>query len=157
MSMDARLAALWYGTEAERTLEPAVAALGVVYRMNAPLYRLGGGLSFFPDFILPTLGIVIEVDGKEHNQPAKKKADRERTTLMARVHGWRVFRCTNEEALTDPVGTVNGIMEAAGAELRVDPARLSNGVHGMIRIPVLEKYVPPRRARSRKTKRKRKC
>jgi len=98
-------------TEAERSLEPAVASLGVPYRVQNPLWALG----LFPDFSLLSQKLIIEVDDPSHAR--KRKADAERTAKLNRA-GWRVFRCSNDEALTDPYGTVDRLMKAAGLELR---------------------------------------
>lgn len=99
-----RLVQLLKGTPAELALEPAVAALGYPYRFQLPLWIYEGGLRYFPDFVIPDLSLVIEVDDRSHDH--KVEADQQRTDDIARQHGWTVVRCTNEEALRDPVGTV---------------------------------------------------
>lgn len=96
-------------TDAEKALEPAIASLGVRYRTQHPLWSLG----VFPDFVLLDDRIVIEVDDPSHNTARKKKADQERTAKLQKAK-WRVLRCTNDEALTDPYGTVDRLMQAAG-------------------------------------------
>lgn len=115
--MAMRLAKLLRGTPAEHALEPAVAALGVPYRVQFDMWQYAGGLRYFPDFVLPTLSLVIEVDDRSHRH--KVEEDAERTEEIAEVHGWRVLRCTNEEAIHDPIGTVNRLMETAGLANRV--------------------------------------
>jgi very-short-patch-repair endonuclease len=92
-------------TDAERALEPAVAALGIPYRFQHPLW----GLRVFPDFVLPRHKIVIEVDDPGHNRSAQRKKDAERTEKLNRA-GWRVARCTNEEAEEDPHGAVRRML-----------------------------------------------
>lgn len=62
-------------TEAERALEPAVAALGQVYRTQHPFW----GHRAIVDFVLLKLRVIIEVDDDSHSRAAKKKADAERT------------------------------------------------------------------------------
>ena len=96
-------------TPAERSLEPAIAALGQPYRSQHPLWAL----RVFPDFVLTRQRLVIEVDDPSHNTKAGKLKDAERTLKLERA-GWRVFRCTNAEALTDPTGTVARICQEAG-------------------------------------------
>lgn len=96
-------------TDAERSIEPAVAALGVPYRTQFPCFLFGMG-KFFPDFILPTIGVVLEVDDKSHNDPEKEKADALRTSALEKF-GYVVVRCTNEEAVNDPYGTVNRLIK----------------------------------------------
>jgi very-short-patch-repair endonuclease len=100
-------------TEAERAMEPAVASLGVRYRVQHPIWSLG----VFPDFALMDQKLVIEVDDPSHNTAKRKKADAERTAKLKRL-GWRVVRCTNDEALADPYKTVDRLMQAAGLDLR---------------------------------------
>lgn len=107
-------AKLYNGTPAELAIEPAIASLGVRYRFQHPLWALG----LFPDFVLPDDRLVIEVDDRSHRQTKKRKADAERTAKLERA-GWKVVRCTNEEALTDPLGTVNRLMTEAGLPYRV--------------------------------------
>lgn len=93
-------------TEAEAALEPAIAALGVPYRFQHPLW----GLRVFPDFVIPSAKLVIEVDDPGHRRTAQRKKDAERTRMLNR-HGWTVVRCTNEEAIEDPEGTVERVVK----------------------------------------------
>lgn len=107
-----RWAKLYNLTPAERALEPAIAALGIPYRVQHPLWALG----LFPDFVLLDARVVIEVDDPSHRR--KAAADAERTAKLNRA-GWRVARCTNEEAMADPVGTINRLMTELGLPQRV--------------------------------------
>lgn len=102
-------------TEAEQALEPAIASLGTPYRFQHPLW----GLSLFPDFALLNPRVIIEVDDSSHSTTAKKKADKERTEKLTR-YNWRVVRCTNNQAMTDPYGTVDSLMEEAGLPYRTN-------------------------------------
>ncbi len=108
--MASRFIGLYPGTRSELALEPSIAAMGLVYRTNFPLY-LWGVDSCFPDFIIPALGAIIEVDGPDHDQPAKKKADLERTARLNSL-GYTVVRCTNDEALADPVVVTDRLLQA---------------------------------------------
>lgn len=98
-------------TEAEAALEPALASLGVPYRFQHPVWAAG----LFPDFVLLHQRVVIEVDDKSHR--SKKKADAERTAKLKKL-GWKVVRCTNEEAKQAPYDTVDRMMAEAGLPLR---------------------------------------
>jgi very-short-patch-repair endonuclease len=100
-------------TDAEKALEPAIASLGVPYRVQHPLWAL----SVFPDFVLLNERLVIEVDDDGHKKPAKKRADALRTQKIERL-GWRVVRCWNDEALTNPYATVDRLMRDAGLTIR---------------------------------------
>lgn len=88
-------------TKAELAIEPAIAALGRPYRAQHPLF----GVHAIVDFALTQDKIVIEVDGKSHSSPAAKSADAVRTATIEKL-GWTVVRCTNEDAIRDPAGTV---------------------------------------------------
>jgi very-short-patch-repair endonuclease len=68
-------------------------------------------LGLFPDFALLDSKLIIEVDDPGHRR--RKKQDAERTAKLEK-QGWRVLRCTNADAMTDPWGTVDKLMEAAG-------------------------------------------
>ena len=100
-------------TDAEAAIEPAIASLGVRYRFQHPMF----GLRLFPDFVLPDYRVVIEVDDRSHNTKKKREADAERTERLTKA-GWRVVRCSNEEAMEDPHGAVDRMMEEAGVGLR---------------------------------------
>lgn len=93
-------------TEAENSIEHAVASLGVRYRTQHPFW----GLRLFPDVVLLDDKVVIEVDDSSHRKPAKRRDDEERTRKLNSA-GFRVVRCWNEEAIEDPYGTVDRLME----------------------------------------------
>lgn len=92
-------------TPAEQALEPAIASMGVPYRFQHPVWALG----VFPDFVLLTERVVLEVDDKSHRAPKKRAADEDRTLRLGRI-GWRVARTTNEAALSDPWAAVDQMM-----------------------------------------------
>lgn len=100
-------------TPAEVAVEPAIASLGVPYRFQHPLW----GLRLFPDFVLLQQKLVIEIDDPGHATRAGRAKDALRTKKLAAA-GWRVVRCTNAEAIDDPYGAVDAMMEEAGLGLR---------------------------------------
>lgn len=110
--MHVRWGRLYQGTAAELAIEDAIAALGVPYRNNFPGFKYG--VRFFPDFYLPTLKLVIEVDDRSHRDPVKMAEDELRTRALRAAWGVRVVRCTNEEALSDPHGTVRALLGSVG-------------------------------------------
>lgn len=97
-------------TRPELALEPAVARLGIPYRAQHPMFQLGAILDFavYPDG-LARPGVALEVDGESHRRAAQIKKDIERTAKLEAL-GWRVARCTNEEALADPDAAVARMM-----------------------------------------------
>lgn len=110
--MAVRWCRLYKGTEAELSIEDEIAALGVPYRTQFPGFLYG--VRYFVDFYLPTLGLVIEVDDPSHDREDKQEADRQRTADLEVAWGVRVVRCTNEEAINDPFGTVRRVLHEAG-------------------------------------------
>ena len=96
-------------TPAEQAMEPAIAALGIRYRFQHPLWAL----RLFPDFVLLDHRVIIEIDDPSHRTTKKRKADAERTARLQRA-GWRVVRCTNDEAIEDPTGTVAKLLAPLG-------------------------------------------
>ncbi len=117
--MLSRWARLYRGTKAENSLEPAVAALGVPYRTQYPLF-LFSRLRFFPDFVLTQQRVVIEGDDPGHERKKKREEDATLTAALEAA-GWRVVRCTNEDALKHPYATVNRMMIQLGLPLTAEP------------------------------------
>lgn len=110
--MHVRWGRLYKSTPAELALEDAVAALGIPYRHQFPGFLYG--FRFFPDFVLPTLRVVLEVDDASHGKPDKIAQDAERTDYLQTEQSWKVARCTNAEAIADPRGAVRRMLESVG-------------------------------------------
>lgn len=102
-----RFMMLYAGTAPEHALEPAIASLGIPYRWQMPVGK------YFLDFALPTLKVSIEVDGESHKRKDQITQDKQKTAYLE-ARGWRVVRCTNDEAVNDPYGTVNRLCQEAG-------------------------------------------
>lgn len=117
--MHLRWGKLYRGTEAEHALEPAVASLGVVYRTQYPLFLLDSkpALKYFPDFALVNDWLILEVDDPSHwTDPKKIASDKVRTAALKKK-GWKVARCTNDEALQDPYAAVDRMLAELGSNL----------------------------------------
>lgn len=110
--MALRAGLLYRGTPAELALEDAVAELGIPYRFQFPGYLYG--FRYFPDFLLPTIGVVLEVDDPSHFKGSAPEKDAERSEFLRREFDWIVVRCTNEEALTDARGAVIRMLKQSG-------------------------------------------
>ena len=97
-------------TRAELAIEPAVARLGLPYRGQHPVFDGGAILDFaiYPDG-LDGPAVDLEVDGPSHRTKKGREHDDERTARLTAA-GWTVIRCTNEEAIADPDGTVRRLM-----------------------------------------------
>lgn len=138
--MAMRWGRLYEGTPAEHSLEDAVAKLGVPYRVQFPGWKYG--CRFFPDFVLPTLGIVIEVDDDSHNRTDKRIADADRSDVIEETWGWKVLRCSNDDALFRPHQTVERLMRS------VDMFPIPE------KLPKLRDALPPLRKAPRSERRK---
>jgi very-short-patch-repair endonuclease len=118
------LGEFWKGlyplTDAEKAIEPAVASLGLPYRSQFPCFLFQGMGKWFPDFLLPTIGVVLEVDDDSHLDPEKQKADAQRTSALEKL-GYVVVRCSNDEAESDPYGTVDRLIRKPGLLRRSHP------------------------------------
>lgn len=117
--MGAYWARLYKGTPAELSIEPAIAALSIPYRTQFPMWLFGMG-KFFPDVLLPTIGVVVEIDDDSHNEDEKKAADALRTAALEKL-GYVVVRISNEEALRDPVEAIQRLIVHRGLLLRKGP------------------------------------
>lgn len=104
--MWSRYLKLCQGTKAELALESALCKVGLPYRFQFPVWR------YILDFVLPTFKVVIEVDGPSHDKPAQKAKDAARTEWLE-SKGWTVVRCKNEDAISDPEGTVRKLLKDA--------------------------------------------
>ena len=60
------------------------------------------------DFVCLSKKLVVEVDGKYHNEPDVQEYDKLRTQLLNK-HGYEIIRFTNEEVLFDIENTLNQI------------------------------------------------
>lgn len=112
-------------TPAELAMEEAIATLGVPYRNQFPGYLYG--FRFFPDFLLPTLRLIIEVDDESHGKKDKKIADQQRTEELNAL-GYTVVRCTNKQALTAPMETLKSLLREAGQTALSKKAGLREGL-----------------------------
>lgn len=135
--MALRAGLLYRGTAAELALEDAVAELGVPYRFQFPGYLYG--FRYFPDFLLPTLGVVIEVDDPSHAKGDAPEKDAERTEFLRRAFDWVVVRCTNREALEDPRGAVARMMRESGRWPVSRPRRVRDALPDPKRCPQKER------------------
>lgn len=59
---------------------------------------LVGGRIFYPDFYIPKLKLIVEIDGGYHYTQEQIKKDGERDAILS-MHGYGVYRIPNEVAL----------------------------------------------------------
>lgn len=90
-----------FPTPSEKAMTPTLRRMGFLSQVI--LY------GYIADFAHETKRIIVEVDGKIHEQ--QQDYDRERDDVF-RIHGWRVMRFTNERVGKEPAKIINEIMEA---------------------------------------------
>ena len=87
-------------TESEARLWSALKArqLGVTFRRQVPV-----GGQFIADFLAPSVGLIVEVDGGYHAR--RERADERRDLKLVRL-GFRVVRVSAELVLTELAAAV---------------------------------------------------
>lgn len=130
-------------TESEKALEPAIAALGELYRVQHPFLKF----KHFADFALPNRKLVIEVDGDSHLKPLQKKKDLDHMIGLKSI-GWDVVRVTNEQSQADPAGTVAAALIARRTTLEELQEALAQ-----LLLDYPELLVPPAKKSRRKKRR----
>jgi very-short-patch-repair endonuclease len=90
-------------TPAEAKFKALLKLNGVEYEFQKIIfYKQGKKDRFFiPDFYLPKYNIVIELDGKYHNDIMQQDYDKNRTKILVENGIYRVVRFTNKEVLTE--------------------------------------------------------
>jgi very-short-patch-repair endonuclease len=86
-------------------MEKAVSKLGRRYRFQ----HLVASAKAILDFALIDDKINIEIDDPSHFTKAGLKKDRDRTEKLELL-GWRVVRCTNDEALSSPEAALSKML-----------------------------------------------
>lgn len=102
-SMANILLGYWYKlyidqTPCEQILEKEVAKLGVRYRTQHPFLRQKPAA--FADFYFPDHNLIVEVDDPSHEEPKKKKKDRERTKALSALN-LTVLRFKNTQIMNN--------------------------------------------------------
>lgn len=123
-------------TAAEKSLEPALAALGERYRAQWLFPRL----RHIADFVLLDRRLIIEVDGESHNAPEQQRKDILRTVALEAL-GWAVVRVSNRDALQNPRGVVESLFFLSAS--RPSVPELQEALAALPPVP------PPRPKKSR--------
>lgn len=97
-----------YKSEAVDELEEHLKEMGLRYKREVPVTlalnrsRKNPELkTYFLDFYVPSLRLVIEVDGGYHNTDSQKKYDQRRDELIKKHRGWSTLRLPNELVLSE--------------------------------------------------------
>ncbi|MDR3118457.1 MAG: SpoIID/LytB domain-containing protein [Mediterranea sp.] len=80
---------------------------------------------YIVDFVCLTKKLILEIDGKYHNDPEQIKKDNERTSELNRL-GFKVLRFTNEEIISNPEKIIRIISKSLSSQDSLTPA-LSKG------------------------------
>lgn len=94
--MNHRKELLYKQTAAEKAVCAALGSLGVRYIRQKPLHT-AGGRTFYADVYIPSLRLVIEVDGRYHFTPEQQRRDSNRSACLRRL-GLHVYRIANAAA-----------------------------------------------------------
>lgn len=107
---------------AELSIEPAIASLGLPYRYQ----HLDLSRQIIMDFGMPSIKLDVEIDGESHKRNDQMRKDADRKIELKKI-GWTVYRIQNEDAIADPYGAVDRMMEELGLPYRtVATARLGD-------------------------------
>ena len=79
--------------------------VGTHFRRQATIGR------YFVDFCCHTTRLIVEVDGGDHAEPRRKKADLRRSAFL-KARGYRVLRFWNNDVLTNIEGVMTIISNA---------------------------------------------
>jgi very-short-patch-repair endonuclease len=77
---------------------------GHKFRRQHPVDR------YFADFACVEAGLIVELDGSQHCEPAAMRADAARTEAL-RAHGFHVLRFTDRETLIERDGVLAAIAD----------------------------------------------
>lgn len=97
----------------ELALEPAIASLGLPYRYQ----HLDLSRKIIMDYAMPTIKLDIEVDGDSHKRVAQVRDDLNRAQELKKI-GWTVYRIQNEDAIADPFGCIDRMVQDLGLDIK---------------------------------------
>jgi len=137
-------------TRAEATLWQYLRASrldGLRFRRQHPVDR------YFADFACLSLKLVIELDGKVHDDDGRQLDDYHRQQAIEAL-GWSVLRFTNDQVTTSLPTVLAAIRDHAQLAGSVTPHPPVDGVDGPLPLPqgegIQKRFIPkPRRPRYR--------
>lgn len=134
-------------TDSELAIEPAIAALGKRYRFQHPFFKL----HHMADFALLDDKIIIEVDGASHSTNKQKLKDLKYRVALEAM-GWRVMRCSNEEAQVRPKETVARLIAQAAHAIPLESQVADREIARLEALLPPKKPRKPRKPRAKKQK-----
>jgi len=87
-------------------------AQGFHFRRQRPFH------GYYLDFVCIDRGLVVEIDGSQHNDPLQAEHDGVRDAVLRRA-GYQVMRFSNSSVRTDIDGVMDAIVLALGARSSV--------------------------------------
>jgi very-short-patch-repair endonuclease len=91
------------GSIAETAMIQELRRVGITEVIRQPTIRIveadGRWVEIFPDILAPTRQLILEVDGGQHREPARHRADLARQNKL--LVGFELVRCTGADALFD--------------------------------------------------------
>jgi very-short-patch-repair endonuclease len=98
-------------TDAEQLVWNALRA----HRLNGASFRRQTPIGpYVADFVCHAAGLVVELDGGQHFEPANMKRDTRRDAFLA-SKGYRVLRFNNHDVMTNKEGVLETIATALAA------------------------------------------
>ncbi len=94
--MNRRKELLYKSTPAEKAVCLMLQRLGLTFVRQMPI-RTAGGKTFYADIFIPSLRLVIEVDGQYHFTASQRRKDENRSKCIRRM-GLHVYRFCNTTA-----------------------------------------------------------
>jgi very-short-patch-repair endonuclease len=128
-------AALWQYLRASR-LD------GLRFRRQHPIDR------YFADFACVSLKLVIELDGKVHDEDQRRLGDYHRQQAIEAL-GWSVLRFTNEQVIQEPLAVLHAVRAQAKLAGAATPHPPVDEVDGPLPLPMGEgiqkRFIPKAR------------
>ena len=100
-------------SKAEKHFADLLNKAGVFYTKEKCCYDKSGKWCYI-DFFIPLYNIAIEIDGKEHNQEARKEKDKKKEQFLTDKRKITTIRYTNKECLNMSSISVIDIVKKAG-------------------------------------------
>jgi very-short-patch-repair endonuclease len=95
----------------ETIIRSFLKGVGIKHRFQRTI-RVSPGNYRFADFYFPALRLIIEIDGKYHDNPGQQAKDRYREDEILRVrNSFSIARFTNQEVLSNPEMVIDFLLE----------------------------------------------
>ena len=126
---------LWYFLRGNR--------LGVKFRRQHPIPP------YIVDFVVPRLRVIVEVDGRYHDDPVQHARDAARTAALGAA-GYTIVRVTNDEVVVHTSRAIQRIVAHIEHQGLPVQSQLTWAAHAAYRAALLRGHlgaIPPKRPR----------